>query len=164
MKWHVLALTTIALIGGCDQATPNEPSSGVQPSFAADMQHQTITQRLAFPADNPCNAEPGSFEGSQTTQVTEGTDAGGGYHVYTSTQTEATGTGVFGNHYAFNQDFHDEFYADQPFPVVVTQEHTVNVIGSGTVPDFKAHFLMHYTVDNNGVVTAEMLYDHAECS
>ena len=50
------------------------------------------------------------------------------------------------------------------FPIITTEHSISNVIGQGELPDSRAHFLIHFTINENETVTAEVSQFKFECS
>jgi hypothetical protein len=50
------------------------------------------------------------------------------------------------------------------FPIITTEHNISNVIGQGQLPDSRAHLLIHFTINENETVTAEVVQARFECS
>jgi hypothetical protein len=50
------------------------------------------------------------------------------------------------------------------FPIITTEHATSTVIGQGQLPDSRAHLLIHFTINENETVTAEVSQFKFECS
>jgi hypothetical protein len=132
--------------------------------------HEVDTQQTEFfleeDPENPCVGETIHFTGlihftSHTTQ-----DAAGGLHTVTHFNfIDVQGTGlVSGGQYRLPQALNGTIHSNAGgFPIVQTEEVSGQVIGQGQLPDFRSHFLLHITINENGDSTAEVLRVTAQC-
>jgi hypothetical protein len=125
------------------------------------------TQPVEFEVFNDCSGEWVLFSGQfhSISHITQ--DAASGIHVvgeFNSANLQGTGLESGGQYTAQMSGRFIEHRNSGGFPIVLTTETTGNVIGQGQLPDFKAHFLLRITINENGTVTAEILRVRFECS
>jgi len=132
--------------------------------------HESETQSTEFfleeDPENVCVGETIHFTGliHFTNHITQ--DASGGLHTVTHFNfIDVQGTGLVSEgQYRLPQALNGTIHSNSGgFPIVQTEEVSSQVIGQGQLPDFRSHFLLHITINENGDSTAVVDGATAEC-
>jgi hypothetical protein len=123
------------------------------------------TQPVEFVVAEDCAGEEIQFSGQIHSVFHITQDAAGGTHVAAENNLNVQGTGlVSGGQYRMLATILSTQHINSGgFPIVFTTEGSGKVIGKGQLPDFMAHSVVHFTINENGTVTAEVLQVKFEC-
>jgi hypothetical protein len=134
----------------------------------ATTQHINQTLPVDFAVDDQeCSGELIHFTGQLHAVFHITNDAAGGIHAAAQfTFADVKGIGeVSGGEYRLPTTATSTFHTNsEGFPIIATEHSTSNVIGQGQLPDSKAHLLIHFTINENETVTAEVVQARFECS
>jgi hypothetical protein len=118
-----------------------------------------LDEPIAFPDDNPCTGEPVAFTGTVHHVMTFTTDSSGGIHLDDNLSIQASGISATLVSYTMS----DRQFLSINLPSSQGAEETVNITTRITragesfpLPDdYTAQFFIHFTINSNGVPTAE---------
>jgi hypothetical protein len=110
---------------------------------------------------NFCNGQEITLnEGSFSLCVQVSRDRAGGFHLLIRYIAHGLGTDTAGNHYVAIWAEDGSVYvapSSSPGPSVDTTPITFNLIGQGSAPDVRCHFLFHLTIDAQGRIVSQSI-------
>jgi hypothetical protein len=138
--------------------------------LAPPAQAQATSERIpisgTFP--NPCTGEEFTFEGTLHLVGNDFLDSSGGAHFKGHSNLQAQGVSPSGAKYVitavgneelrFNIDAESAFTSTQTFPV-----HIIRQGEDGTEEDYHAQFVVHFTQNANGELTADVANIEFDC-
>jgi hypothetical protein len=164
---HFFSLIAIAcMTAGCADSVTDLRDSDVTPSFAAVAQTSNLIVPIAITVGIPCAGEIVQLTGTLHLQNHLTLDDAGGAHFKTHAQPQGiSGDGLIsGDKYqgtGVTQE-HDNFNAGG-LPIALTFVNNFRIIGQGSGNNLLIHTTAHLTVNENGVVTANVSNASAEC-
>ena len=165
MRRFSLVLTALAIgglsVSGCDSPTATDDSIITPPSFAGAT---VTTVPFTMSGTIPCTGENVVLVGEWQTVTHVRSDGSGGFHVTENWNIKGGSTGSFGNTYRFSWTSNFGFNVgadDLPFTRTVADHWTV--VSQGGAPNFVQHFTIHRTINNNGVMTADIFKRDLHC-
>ena len=160
---RVLPFTLALLLVACSDGTDQPTAPDVErPSYAVTRNDQLPFARRVF---NSCTGEFIQLAGTVHILRSATADAAGGFHVRSHINLKVSGVGeTTGAKYEAVQVNNFTFNAQPPFPVTRTFRINVRIIGQGQTGDIMESILLHFTVNANGEVTAEIRDVEFSCS
>lgn len=123
------------------------------PAQAEVLQNEKVP--ITWTAFIPCNGETVVLEGYMHIKFAVTVDGAGGFHVTQSSQPMGLqGVGDQGNKY--NGVGGTRWTMNMKVGEVYTYVNVYRIVGAGKAPTFSVHQTIHYTINANGVVTAQV--------
>ena len=164
MRRFPLILTTLAITGllasACDSPTASDDPTITPPSFAGAT---VTTVPWTGSGTIPCTGEYVELFGEWQTIYQALTDGSGKPHQTWTWNIHGTGTGSFGNNYRYSHTSAERVNGPYYTPVTRTTADQVTVVSKGGAPNFILHLTIHWTFNNNGVMTADIFKRDLHC-
>ncbi|MGH7561435.1 MAG: hypothetical protein ACRENB_10485 [Gemmatimonadales bacterium] len=157
-RYTVLALAGLVL--GCGSA--DLPVAAGAPDLSATRTHSVQQLDVSVAIADACTGETVTLAGRILVVTGEIFDAGGGYHLRIRESFHMTGAGLTsGTPYVatHHQTLHTRLAAGSTF----RQEERLRLITMGAGPNAVAVFVLRFTVNANGDVTASVSDISLEC-
>jgi predicted small secreted protein len=110
---------------------------------------------------NPCNGETFTFTGSFHGVFNVTIDDAGGFHLVMNDNIHVSGTGDQGSSYEGGET--DQYILNGRVGVEQTIVTSFTMISKGSAPNFYQHILIHFTVNADGTLTANISTVTASC-
>jgi hypothetical protein len=153
-------LASPGLAAGCAGHELATEVDGAMPQATVSANERDPLSQLL---SNPCNGDVVAIEGVMHVVFGVHVDQAGGTHVQARIIEHGAGIGqAAGDKYSFSAD--TNFVSNTLDPSSeTTQVVNVRLVGQGTVPNFRAQQVLHFTVNANGQATAVVDKLTSEC-
>jgi hypothetical protein len=114
---------------------------------------------------NPCTGDTITFTGTINLVTGVTADGSGGFHVlFADNVSDVTGIGVPSGivYQGVGGDWF-ETNVKPPFPAEFTATDVINFLSAGAAPNFVANDTIHFTVNANGTITAQVVRFSLTC-
>lgn len=154
MRYPKALLLAALVLTSCEQGTG--PVDLPHPQAAAVVSHGSSKEPVDLALANPCNGELVLLSGSIHTTFSFVSDAAGGAHFRLSTNAQGiSGRGtVTGAKYSATGAEHSRVAMLAGGTTTESVSNSFQLVGQGTVPNFRLHVTQHLTINANGVATA----------
>src|SRR5262245_36449156 len=145
-RWLFLAVPALAAVA--PTVALARPASAQTTGVVHSQSYLPIIQGVT----NPCTGTGFPLTGVDHFTSQSTLNSSGIFHLVAHQNAQLAGIDNQGNAYTGNLT--DNFVVDSLVGVEQTRSITLPVIGNGAVPNFLAHFTLHFTVNADGTVNA----------